>query len=54
MMEILPIRTEDDYKLVLREVSHLMETDPELGTPEGDRLDVLGALLEAYERLHLG
>ena len=26
-----------------------METDPALGTPEGDRLDVLSTLVEAYE-----
>jgi HTH-type transcriptional regulator/antitoxin HigA len=51
-MEIRPIRTEADYKSALKEVSELMQTDPELGTPEGDRLDVLVTLIEAYERRH--
>ena len=40
-MEIRPIHTEADYKAALREISALMETDPDHGTPDGDRLDVL-------------
>lgn len=51
-MEIRPIRTEADYKATLKEVSRLMEGDPELGTPEGDRLDVLVTLVQAYEAKH--
>lgn len=47
MTEIKPIRTEDDYDAVLAEISTLM--DAELGTPKGDRLDVLVTLVEAYE-----
>lgn len=48
-MEIRPIRTEADYKLALKEISHLTESDPDIGTPEGDRLDVLATLVQAYE-----
>ncbi len=51
-MEIRPIRTEADYKATLKEVSILMESDPDLGTPEGDRLDVLATLVQAYEAKH--
>jgi len=51
-MEIQPIKTEADYKATLKEVSKLMEGDPKLGTPEGDRLDVLATLVEAYEAKH--
>lgn len=51
-MVIRPIRTEADYKATLKEVSHLMENDPELGTPDGDRLDVLTTLVQAYEAKH--
>jgi len=51
-MEIQPIKTEADYKVALKEVSRLMESDPKLGTPEGDRLDVLATLVEAYEAKH--
>jgi antitoxin component HigA of HigAB toxin-antitoxin module len=30
----------------------LIDIDPELGTGEADRLEVLGALVEAYETKH--
>ncbi|MGE8547619.1 MAG: helix-turn-helix domain-containing protein [Alcaligenes sp.] len=48
-MEIRPIRTEADYKAALKIISHLMENDPDVGTPDGDRLDVLVTLVQAYE-----
>jgi len=51
-MEIKPIQTEADYKAALKEVSKLMDSDPKLGTPEGDRLDVLATLVESYEAKH--
>ena len=51
-MEIRPIRTDADYKAALKEVSRLMESDPEIGTPDGDRLDVLATLVQAYETKH--
>ncbi|MES2257656.1 MAG: helix-turn-helix domain-containing protein [Pseudomonadota bacterium] len=49
-MDIKPIRTEDDYHAALREVESLMAA--EFGTPEGDRLDVLATLVDAYEARH--
>ncbi|MEY4711872.1 MAG: hypothetical protein RIS88_1322 [Pseudomonadota bacterium] len=52
-MEIRPVRTKTDYKAALKEISILMESDPELGTPEGDRLDVLVTLVQAYEARHV-
>ncbi len=51
-MEIRPIHTEADYKATLREVSALMENDPAPDTPDGDRLDVLTTLIQAYEARH--
>ena len=51
-MDIRPIRNEADHAATLREISKLMESDPPLGTPEGDRLDVLATLVEAFERKH--
>jgi HTH-type transcriptional regulator / antitoxin HigA len=52
MMEIRvrPIQTEEDYEEALAEVDTLMNAAS--GTPEGARLDVLVALLEAYEARH--
>lgn len=51
-MEIRPIRTEADYNAALKTISGLMESDPEIGTPDGDRLDVLATLVQAYEAQH--
>lgn len=48
-MEIRPIRTDADYKAALRAISGLVEHDPDIGTPDGDRLDVLATLVQAYE-----
>jgi HTH-type transcriptional regulator/antitoxin HigA len=49
-MEIKPIRTEADYQATLKEVENLL--DSQSGTPEGDRMDVLVTLIEAYEARH--
>jgi HTH-type transcriptional regulator/antitoxin HigA len=49
-MEIKPIRTKADYRGALKEVETLMNA--QAGTPEGERLDVLATLVEAYERRH--
>ena len=49
-MEIRPIKTEADYEAALAEIEELFEA--ELGTPEGDRLEVLTTLVEAYEDVH--
>jgi HTH-type transcriptional regulator/antitoxin HigA len=51
-MEIRPIRTEEDYEAALEEIARLMSDDPALGTPEGDHLDVLATLVQAYEEQH--
>ncbi len=51
-MEIKAIRTEADYFAVLKEVSALIDLDPATDSPEGDRLDVLGTLVQAYEAKH--
>lgn len=50
VVRITPIRTERDYDAALAEVEHLMDADP--GTADGDRLDVLVTLIEAYEARH--
>jgi HTH-type transcriptional regulator / antitoxin HigA len=50
MKVIKPIKTEADYDAVLAEIDTLMDADP--GTPEGDRLDILVTLGEAYEAKH--
>jgi HTH-type transcriptional regulator / antitoxin HigA len=47
MREIKPIRDEASYQRALAEVRRLWGSAP--GTKEGDRLDVLTVLLDAYE-----
>lgn len=49
-MDIRPIRTKADYRRALREVSALVDLDPRPNSPEGERLDVLATLIEAWER----
>lgn len=49
-MDIRPIKTETDYEWALAEIEQLFDAD--LNTPEGDRLDVLVTLVEAYEDKH--
>lgn len=51
-MNIRPIHTKADYKATLKEISALMESDPAAGTPDGDRLDILATLVQAYEVRH--
>jgi HTH-type transcriptional regulator/antitoxin HigA len=48
-MEIRPIHTNADYKAALHEVSAYFDLEPDPGTPDGDRFDVLLTLIEAYE-----
>jgi HTH-type transcriptional regulator/antitoxin HigA len=50
LVMVRPIRTEADYDAALAEIGKLMTARP--GTPEGDRLDVLSTLVEAYEAEH--
>ena len=51
-MDIKPVRTEADYKAALREVSAYFDSEPEPGTPDGDRFEILLTLVEAYEAKH--
>ena len=49
-MEVKPIRSEKAYEQALRRVEELWGSPQ--GSPEGDELEVLATLLEAYEREH--
>jgi HTH-type transcriptional regulator/antitoxin HigA len=48
--ELRPIRTEADYEAAMAEVESLWGAGS--GTPEGDRLDILATLIDAYETAH--
>ncbi len=47
-MDIKPIKNSEDYRAALKEAETLMMAAP--GSPEGERLDVIVTLIEAYER----
>ena len=51
-MELKPIKTEHDYSVALREVSAFFDTEPEPGTADGDRFEILMMLIENYEQKH--
>jgi HTH-type transcriptional regulator/antitoxin HigA len=49
-MRVKPIKSNRDYLAALKEIDRLMDARP--NTPEGDRLDVLTTLVEAWEQKH--
>ena len=49
-MNIKPIKTNTDYEAALKEIEQLFDAEP--GTPDGDLLEVLSTLVEAYEDEH--
>lgn len=52
MMDIRPIQNEADLTWALAEVERYFDAEPDLGTPEAARFDVLTALIKAYEDEH--
>jgi HTH-type transcriptional regulator/antitoxin HigA len=46
-LDIRPIRSDDDHKAALAEIDRLWGT--EIGTEDGDKLDILTTLVEKYE-----
>jgi HTH-type transcriptional regulator / antitoxin HigA len=51
-MEIRPIRSEADYEAALADIEQYFIDEPDRGTPEADRFDILTALISAYEQEH--
>ncbi len=49
-MSLKPIKTDADYREALAEVERLFNAP--VNTPDGDRLEVLTTLIEAYEEQH--
>lgn len=49
-MQIHPIRTEQDHRVAIARIGELMGAAP--NSPEGDELDVLATLIDAYEAKH--
>jgi len=49
-MNIKPIRTESDYRLTLERLELIF--DAEIGTPDSDEADILGLMIDEYEKKH--
>ncbi len=49
-MNLRPIRSEADHQAALAEIERLFNAVPD--TPDGDRLDILSLLVDAYEDQH--
>ena len=49
-MNIKPIKSEADYKLALKRLEEVF--DAPIGTSEGDEADILGLLVDEYEKKH--
>ncbi len=49
-MNITPIRTKKDYSSALKRVDELWNA--KANTPQGDELEILSTLIEAYENKH--
>jgi HTH-type transcriptional regulator/antitoxin HigA len=50
MKNLKPLKTEKDYEAALKEIERVWGA--RLGTPEGDRLDILATLIDVYESEH--
>lgn len=49
-MSLRPIKSEVDYRLALKRIEEIF--DAKLGTKEGDELDILGLMVDDYEKKH--
>ncbi len=49
-MKLRPIKTENDYNQALQRLEKIFDAKP--GTKEGDELEILGILIDNYEKEH--
>lgn len=49
MMDVRPIHNDDDYQWALQEIGRYFENEPEIGSADGDRFEVLSELIKSYE-----
>jgi HTH-type transcriptional regulator/antitoxin HigA len=49
-MKINPVKSEADYKLALKRLEEIF--DAPVGTLESDEADILGLLIDEYEKIH--
>jgi HTH-type transcriptional regulator/antitoxin HigA len=49
-MDLKPIKTEADYRAALKRLEEIFDAKP--GTPESDELEILGLMVDDYEKKH--
>lgn len=49
-MDIKPIKTEQDYQDALKRLEDIFDSVP--NTPDGDELEILGVLIDNYEKIY--
>ena len=49
MVDVKPLRNEQDYDWAIHEVTIYFEIEPEPGTVDGDRFEILSVLIKDYE-----
>jgi len=49
MENIRSLKTEADYDWAIVEITRYFDNEPEVGSLDGDRFDVLATLIESYE-----
>lgn len=52
MIDVRPLRNEEDYDWALAEIARYFDDQPDVGSADGDRFEVLATLIEAYEDRH--
>jgi|SRR5580658_976858 HTH-type transcriptional regulator/antitoxin HigA len=52
MVEIRPLRSEDDYDAALEAIEVYFQNEPVVGSPEADRFDLLALVIADYEAKH--
>ena len=50
VMNIKPIKTDADYQIALKRLEVIF--DAAIGTPESDEADILGLMIDEYEKKH--
>lgn len=52
LQPVRPLRNEADYEAALAQVEAYFDNEPEPGTPDGDRFELLGLVISRYEQQH--
>lgn len=51
-MDVRPIHTAQDHEWALAEVARYFDNEPEVGSEDGNRFEILSTLIADYERRH--